>query len=96
MAKITGVTSSGFEFTVDDKAFEDWRFLKAIKNSQKHDEESQLNGMVDMVEIILKDQEDALCEHLQQEDGTVSTDDIMREVDEIFRICKEKSDSLKN
>ncbi len=92
---ISGKTSSGFEFEVNGNVVDDWRVVKAIAKTQKKGIEST-EGAVDLVELILGTQEDALCEHVAAEDGTVSTSAIMTELTEIITIAKSQSDAVKN
>jgi hypothetical protein len=93
---ITGKTKSGFEFIVSEHIADDWRVVKAVAESQSKEEAKQLEGTVKAVSLVLGDQEDALCEHIQREDGSIPTKALIREISDIMAIVKEKSVEIKN
>ena len=82
-----GKTKSGFKYNIDERALGDWRFILAVSKIQNGADMDKLEGAVEMVETLLgKDGHKALVAHLanKSEDGFVSADAIMAEVNEII------------
>lgn len=93
---ITDKTSSGFEFTVSEKLGNNYEFVKAFKAAASKNPEERLYGTVDLVKIVLGDEgEEALCDYVREEDGSVPTDRILDEIGEIIRIIGEKNAEAK-
>lgn len=95
---IEGKTKSGFKYAVDKDAFTSWRFtkdLKAVKKAAKTGDDSFLETM-DMLELVLGDQINALEEHLlktlpeEKVAAGVQTSDMMEEMKEIIGKVGEK------
>lgn len=93
---VAGKTKSGFEFEVNEKVIKSWEFTKILRMLKSADEGDQLSGAVDFVGKLLGDQEGALMEHLQDEDGLVLTSDVINEASEILNIVQEKNEEVKN
>lgn len=93
---VSGKTKSGFEFTINEHIVDDWRVAKAIAESQSKEEAKQITGAVKVVSLVLGDQEDALCEHVMREDGSVPINALMDEISEMMTIAKEKNAAVKN
>lgn len=82
---IKGKTSTGFEYEVNEKILNDWRFTKAIAASAAKDDARKVAGYTGLVTLLLgEDGEEALCTHCTQEDGTIPTEKISNEVLEIL------------
>lgn len=82
-----GKTKSGFKYNIDERALGDWRFILAVEKIQNGADMDKLAGAVEMVETLLgKEGHRALIDHIQKksEDGFVSADAIMAEVNEII------------
>lgn len=88
-----GVTSSGFEYEVSLRIKKDWRFVKALAKSESKDESEMLWGTTRVVELLLGEQEEALQEHLAEEDGVVPTEKLMDTVREILNAIGTKNSS---
>lgn len=91
---INGKTSSGFEFSVRPDAGEDWRLVDAMSDTQSDNRLTQLMGTRNVCKILLgEDGYRALEKHLQHDDGFIDTQDVNREISEIFTLI---GDSSKN
>lgn len=77
-----GVTSSGFEFELEDEVLDDYELLEILHKIDNGD-----NGLiVDMVDKLLgEDQKNKLKEHLRNKNGRVSASLLLKEVMEIFK-----------
>ena len=83
---ITGTTSTGFAFELEDDVFDDYELLEVLKEIDEGNEEH----VVTMVDILLGEvQKKLLKEHVRNEKGKVSVTRIMEEVTEIFNLCNE-------
>lgn len=79
---ITGKTTSGFEFSVQEKSLNDYRLLKVLRQIDK----GRADYMVDAVGILLgDDQADRLEQFIQKRDGEVKTSAMAEEFSEIIR-----------
>ena len=90
---VKGKTSSGFEFVASKRIRNDWRFVKALAQSDSKDESEQLQGMTTLVKLLFKDQEEALYKHLEEDDGVVPTDKVMEALREVIEALGEKNSS---
>lgn len=93
---VKGKTSSGFEFTVNEKILTSWQFLTLFKKMKAGSDEEQTIASVDFVELVLGKQEPALEEHLRDEDGIVSSVAIISEAAEILDIVQKANADVKN
>ena len=75
-----GVTSSGFEYDIDDTRFNSMEFVDALEEIDTNPVavSKLLNIMFD------KTQKKALYDHLRDENGAVPIDKTMTEIAEIF------------
>ncbi len=79
---ITGKTTSGFEFSVQEKSLNDYRLLKVLRQIDK----GRADYMVDAVGILLgDDQADRLEQFIQKRDGEVTTSAMAEGFSEIIR-----------
>ncbi len=88
---IEGKTTTGFKFKFNENKLKDMRFIEILS-------EVDTNPLLlpKMVTFVLgKELKDKLYEHVEK-DGIISVEDISVEMEEIFRIAKEKSEELKN
>lgn len=91
---VTGVTSTGFKFSVNEAVIEDWRFVTAIADAESDDDRAKLQGTAQMVRLLLdRKSERALMEHVKREDGIVPTEAVQKEVVEIFNAIGDRKKS---
>lgn len=89
---IHGTTSTGFEFTVDEKALEDdWKFIDDLEEMEKR---PFLIARV-VKRMIGKDLYKALEKHCTDSDGHVSSKKMKAEIEEIFSYNGE-NETVKN
>ncbi len=87
------ITESGFECEVNEKIRKDWRFVSAMaKASDDNGEIEKLDGYMQMAKLLLGDEEERLCKHVQEEDGTVPISEMNKE---ILDIIKKMGEELK-
>lgn len=86
---IKGITSTGFEFELEDEVLDDYELLEVITEV----DEGKLGLVTKMVSLLLgEEQKELLKNHIRKDSGKVSTNKILEEVSEIFECCN----SLKN
>lgn len=87
---LTGTTSSGFSYALDENALDDYELLETLTAMDKGD-----NGEVaTMITLLLgKAQKDALKEHLRDERGKVSASRMIEEALEILRAAGQGKNS---
>jgi len=94
---IRGKTSTGFKFAVNENIANDFRFIQAFRKTKSKNADDQLVGTYDLVELVIGSANmENLFKHVEDKDGTVSTEKIMNELTEILKIIPEKSKPLKN
>lgn len=77
----TGKTKSGFEYTLEDEALDDYELLETLQDI----DEGEYNKVTKMVKMLLGDkQRDALKEHIRGKNGRVSAQKLIDEVMEMF------------
>lgn len=78
-------TSSGYECTPNEKIRNDWRFVELLEECDSDSVVRQVAGIKKMLHLMLsKEDIQALYDHVAEEDGTIPTDKIMKEVTEIM------------
>lgn len=87
------VTKSGFECQVNEKVRNDWRFIKAVAKADSGNDLQRMDGLTQMVQLLLGDAEEALCKHVQEPDGTVPFDKVNQELLDIMAAI---GDEIKN
>lgn len=94
---ITGTTSQGYKFSVDERVLKDWKFVKAIRRSESKDNGQKLLGVTDLIFILLgEDQADRISEEIaKKNNGFSSIDEMYAIVVEILNLCKEKNEEIK-
>ncbi len=80
MGMITGVTKSGFEFSVDADAIKDMEFLELVGEAENNP--TKLGKMYEC--LFGKEQKKRLYDHVRNKDGRVLIDQIKAESDDIF------------
>lgn len=78
---ITGKTESGFEFTIEDEALDDYELLEALC-----DVDHGNAGMLPLIvtHLLGEEQKENLKNHIRKENGRVSASKMIEEVIEIF------------
>lgn len=80
-------TSSGFKCKVNEKKAKDWRFVKALAKCDSNDESSVLEGLAFVVPFLLgEDGELALEKFVEDKEGIVSSDVVIKEFKEILKL----------
>jgi len=83
-------TKSGFVCDVNENKAKDWRFCKNLAKADSNDESTIIQGLAFIVPFLLgKDGEDALMQHVSDEDGIASTQRILEEFKEIMNLMSE-------
>lgn len=81
---ITGKTSTGFEFQLEDEALDDYELLENLKKVDDGD----TNVLIIVVDQLLgEEQKNRLKDHVRTEKGRVSAKRLLEEVSEIFNSC---------
>ena len=85
MSKIHVTTSSGFECDVTPKITKDYRFINLIRKLMGDDQNEQFKSLVDVISFLLgEDGEEAITQHVMDEDGIADIELINKEVTEIL------------
>lgn len=83
---LTGKTTTGFDFTIEDSALDDWELMEVLADID--DGKTQKIGTA--VKLLLgKEQADLLKEHCRNDEGRVPATAMMAEVGEIFAAMRE-------
>lgn len=90
MEKITGKTSTGFEFAFDKRALTDWDFVSLLGTLTDKDtkESVKLANMRKLLFIVLgEEQTNSLIVHIRElNDGYAPMEEVMKEVGEITSV----------
>lgn len=87
---IAGKTKTGFEFSIEDAALDDWELLEVLADID--DGKTQKIGTA--IKLLLgADQAKALKEHCRNDEGRVPTSAMMAEVGEIFAELRRNKDA---
>ena len=94
---ITGKTSQGFEFKVNEEVLNDWKFVKAIRRSESQDQGERFLGVTDIIVILLgENQADKLADYIAEHNGGTAPVNLMYNYAvEILNICKEENEKVK-
>lgn len=78
---LKGKTSSGFKFEISEGALDNYELVEALA-----DIETDPLSVTKVVTLLLgKEQKEKLKEHVRNEEGTVTTTALMKEIEEIFK-----------
>ncbi len=80
---ITGTTSSGFTYQIDENVLQDYELLEAIAET-----ETNPIMITRVVRLLLGDDIDKLKNHVRDENGRVSIEKMNVEITEIFEAQK--------
>lgn len=87
---IAGKTKTGFKFSIEDGALDDWELLEVLADID--DGKTQKIGTA--IKLLLgADQAKALKEHCRNDEGRVPTSAMMAEVGEIFAELRRNKDA---
>lgn len=79
---ITGKTSTGFDYEVEDEILDDYELLELLNEADN----GKAGAMIDVVECVLgEEQVKALKNHIRNESGRVSAKRMITEVMEILK-----------
>lgn len=88
---VSGVTSTGYEFEVDDKIKYQWPFVRAIADADSDDASKKIAGSVKLVELVVGKDENRLMEHIAKlNDGDIPTKAVNEEITEILNAINSK------
>lgn len=89
---IKSKTTSGFEYQVDERLMQNFRFVRLLREWQNNN-----LAQVDVLDFMLgKEQAEALQEHVANKEGFVDSQKIADEMNEMFETLSEKSKEIKN
>lgn len=87
---IAGKTKTGFKFSIEDGALDDWELLEVLADID--DGKTQKIGTA--IKLLLgADQANALKEHCRNDEGRVPTSAMMAEMGEIFAELRRNKDA---
>lgn len=88
---ITGTTTTGFEFSVDERVLDDWNFLQAIADADSGEESRVIKGITNIANMVAgKDGMKKLLEHVRGYcDGYAPAQEVEREIIDIINESKE-------
>ena len=90
MEKITGKTSTGFEYSFDKRVLTDWDFISLLGSLTDKDtkESVKLTNMRKLLFLVLgEEQTNSLIAHIRElNDGYAPVEEVMKEVGEITSV----------
>lgn len=90
---VNGVTSKGFEYSVDKKWIEDYRFIKALAKVQAGGSDVLQHAFAMMTMLLGDEQEEKLVSICQGEDGHVLFEDVLNQLTEIITALSENPET---
>lgn len=85
---VKGVTSTGFEFSVDETLLQNYRFVKRLAHVAKND----YTEFFDLfTEILGESQEEALIQYLEEKNGQATTEQMAKEFADILKVMQENA-----
>lgn len=81
MELIKGKTESGFEYTLDPEKVDNYELLEAIAAVEV---DGQMLQFPKVLSLLLGDQVKALKDHVRGDNGVVKTENLIKEVADIF------------
>ena len=86
---IHGTTDSGFEYWIDKRVFNDWRFVTLTGKMTKGSEIEQITAVETALKMLFGDAYDTLLNHIaEKNDGFVPSDKIVEEFVQIIKSTK--------
>ena len=94
---ITGKTSTGFEFTMDERKAKSWRFVEAISGIKDGDSDLKIFQTLIpvLIDVIGEDQKELLRQHVTQIYGYDDSEAMMNEIYEIIGAARNNA-QIKN
>lgn len=90
---LKGKTSTGFSFSIDDDAKDDYDLFNAFNRVQ----DGQVEALDEAVTLLLGEkQKDKLRAHCKGKSGRVLASKMFKEVEEIINIIGQSNDEIKN
>ena len=89
-----GITKSGYEYNIDERAFQDWRFVAALADCQKNRNNPLLSlaGVQELTRLAFgKDFENYINYIASKNDGFCPTEIVMLDINEIFKNANAKN-----
>ena len=93
---VTGKTKSGYEYTVDERVFTDWRYVQLLRDAIKsEDDTKKVFAIIDLGNFVLgEDGLGKLTDKIAaQNDGYAPIDKVM---EELLSIEAKKEETVKN
>lgn len=86
-------TKSGFDVDVDDQIFEEWSFMRTVRNADSDDPTRKLDGIISLEEILFSDKVNDYEDYIaKNNDGHIPADVICEDILDIL----ERHKKLKN
>ena len=76
---INGKTKSGFEFTISERALDNYELLETVAEAQENP-----SIVPKILGMLLGDDKKRLIEHVREDDGVVPAEKMMEELADIF------------
>lgn len=95
---ITGVTSSGFEFEVDERKINDFRYVELLAMAESKDASEMLRGLTSLPKFMLgEDGAKKLMDKIAAEnDGFIPQELVYEEITSIINAIKDANKDAKN
>ena len=95
---ISGKTTTGFDYTIDERKVRSWSLVKRIAEIQKSDMDLEIYaGVMDIVDILIgKEQEAKLIQHVTNVYGYDDAEMVTKEIFEMIGAAKLESTEIKN
>lgn len=86
---INGTTKSGFEFSIDKRVLNDWRFITLCGKMSKGTDFERIEAVEQALRMLFASNYDALIEFIaSKNDGFVPSDKLVEEFNEIVMSVK--------
>lgn len=90
-------TKSGFVWNVKEEKAKDWRFSRHLAMCDSNDGSEVLKGITFCVPFLLgEDGEEALMKHVEDKNGAVASEKVIREFNEIVTLLGEEVKKLQS
>lgn len=94
---VKGITTTGFEYVVDERKAKDWELVEIVARMQKADNDIKVFAcVIDVIDFLIgEDQKERLKEHCRNLYGYADSEKITEEVFEIVKAARQTPE-LKN
>lgn len=89
-----GTTKSGYDYNIDERVFQDWRFVTALADCQKNRNNPLLSmaGIQDLTRLAFGKDFDKYINYIaSKNDGFCPTEIVMLDINEIFKNANAKN-----